>query len=242
MIYFIDGSKDAFFTAFLRAYYDENAFLSSSQCQLSLGQESIFVKADPTLARRVEKRFMQLDRKSMKDLDYFLRSGDARREQIAFRYFLLLAKNGRPVRSMLSHPDVLAAEECIRKISHEIERMHGFLRFMESASGALYAPISPDNDIVDLLLPHFRDRLQSYPFVIHDVKRQKAAIYDGAHTFFAPLSRAEIVLSADECAWQALWRRYYREVNIPSRERLTQMRRCLPVRYWKFMTEFHETE
>lgn len=242
MIYFIDGSREAFLTAFLRAFYDENALITSSQCQLTLGQETIFINADPDIAQRVLKRFVQLDKKCIKELDYLLRSGDKRREQIAFGYFMEIAKNGCPVRNMLANPAVLAAEECIRKISAELDRMYGFVRFMESASGALYAPISPDNDISDLLLPHFCARLPEYPFVIHDVPRHKAAIYDGKNRFCAPLDHAEIVLSADEEAWKTLWQRYYRAVNIPSRERLKQMRGYLPVRYWKFMPEFQDSE
>ena len=55
--------------------------------------------------------------------------------------------------------------------------------------------------------------------------------------FTAPLTKAEIVLSADEEGWQALWRQYYASVNIPSRKRLRQMKGYMPVRYWKFMPE-----
>ena len=84
----------------------------------------------------------------------------------------------------------------------------------------------------------FRSRLPRFPFVIHDVKRKKAAVWDTEHSFLAPLDRAEIVIAADEDAWQKLWKRYYDSVNIPSRERLKQMRGYLPVRYMKFMPEF----
>ena len=41
----------------------------------------------------------------------------------------------------------------------------------------------------------------------------------------------------DENNWQKLWQRYYASVNIPSRERLKQMKGYMPVRYWKFMPE-----
>ena len=178
----------------------------------------------------------------MEDLDYLLRSGMDGHEQVAFRYFKLLAEKKAPVRDMLAEEEVLLASECIRKVTYEIHRMHGFVRFLESASGALYAPLSPDNDVVDLLVPHFRARLPEFPFVLHDVKRKKAAVYDGKNTFLAPLERAEVMLSADEQAWQALWQRYYRSVNIPQRERLKQMKGYMPVRYWKFMPEFSSRE
>ena len=158
--------------------------------------------------------------------------------QTAFRYLLLIAKRGGPVRGMLSHPDVLKAEQALRRVSHEIDRMKGFVRFRESASGALYAPLSPDNDIVDLLARHFSKRLPEYPFVLHDVRRKKAAVWDGEHLFLAPLQQAEVMLSADEEGWQKLWKTYFSAVNIPSRERIRQQNGYLPKRYRKFMTEF----
>ena len=237
MIYFFDGSKDAFLTAFLLAYRDEDALLTTGSRQLTLGQESIFVRADPEKARRCEARLSELDKGCMHDLAILLRSGEESRGQIAYDYFKLIATRKRPVRGMLSEDAVIAASECMRRVTFEVHRFKGFVRFMESESGALYAPISPDHDICDLLVPHFRSRIPEIPFVIHDVRRAKAAIWDGEHVFVAPLSKAEIVLSADEQGWQALWRRYYASVNIPSRKRLKQMKGYMPVRYWKFMPE-----
>ena len=238
MTYLTDGTKECFLTAFLLAFSDGDALVSSSPTQLSLGQKTVFVSADAARAARAEERLLSFDKDCMNDLSLLLRSGMSGREQIAFRYFRLLAQQKRPVRDMLAEEDILSASECIRKVTHEIHRLHGFVRFLESASGALYAPLSPVNDVVDLLVPHFRARLTGYPFVLHDVGRRKAAVYDGTHVFTAPLDRAEVALAADEEAWQNLWRKYYRSVNIPSRERLKQMRGYMPVRYWKFMPEF----
>ena len=237
MIYFYDGSKEAFLTAFLIAFSDDDAVLTSGNKQIGLGQQTVFVRADKARARRAEERFLQLDKKSMHDLDTLLRSGAENKDTVAYQYMKMIAARGMPVREMLAEDAICAAAECMRRVGFEVHRMLGFLRFIESASGALYAPVSPDNDICDLLVPHFRARLPEYPFLIHDVKRKKAAVYDGKNTFTAPLASAEVVLSADEAAWQNLWKQYYRSVNIPSRERLRQMRGYMPVRSWKFMPE-----
>lgn len=238
MIYFYDGSKQGFLTALALSFRDEQAVLTAGNKQLSLGQQTVFVATDAARAAAVEKRLLSFDGHCMLDLDTLLRSGDDDKDAVAFAYFRLLAQEKRPVRDMLAEPAALAAAECMRRLGTELHRLRGFIRFMESASGALYAPCSPDHDIIDLLLPHFRARLPHYPFVLHDVGRKKAAVYDGAHAFTAPLERAEVLLSADEQAWQALWREYYQSVNIPERERLKQMRGYLPVRYRKFMNEF----
>ena len=83
MIYFYDGTKEAFFTAFLLAYDDPDAVLASAQKQLSIGQETTFVCADPARAARVERRFSELDRDCIRELDLMLRSGEPDRDNIA---------------------------------------------------------------------------------------------------------------------------------------------------------------
>lgn len=241
MLYVFDGTQTGFLTAFVRAFADEDAVLSSKKTQLLLGQEPCFIDADARIAQKAAERLTAFDRHALEDLDQLLRSGMENNEQLAFRYFRLLARLKRPVGKRLAEPDVFAAVECMKKVGCELHQMHGFVRFMETESGALYAPISPDNDICDLLVPHFRARLPEYSFVIHDVARKKAAVYDGKNTFVAPLPRADVLLSANEQGWQSLWKNYYRSVNIPSRERLKQMRGYMPVRYWKYMPEKQES-
>ena len=237
MLYQFDGTKNGFLTAFTKAYLDEDALLSSKQIQLCIGQGQVCVETDNTLAEKVENRLLSFDRYCMEDLDILLRSGMENNEQIAFRYLRLLAKTKEPVGKRLAELDVFHAVECIKKVRYEIHRFHGFIRFMETASGALYAPFSPDNDICDLLAPYFQRRFPNLPFVLHDVKRGIATVYDGKSIFTAPLNEAQILLSANETEWQALWKSYYAAVNIPSRERLQQMKGYMPVRYWKFLPE-----
>ena len=238
MIYLYDGTIEGFLTAFLSAYSSAQAMIASDGFQLPIGAQAVTVATDFEKAEKAKKRLLSFDRASMHDLAYILRSGDADKDEVALNYCSLLAQKKRPVREMFSFEAVRRADECIRRVTLEIHRMHGFIRFFETESGALYAAFSPDNDIADLLIPHFRARLPHFPFVIHDVKRKKAAVWDTQSSFLAPLDQAEVVISADEDGWQNLWKQYYESVNIPSRERLKQMRGYLPVRYMKFMPEF----
>lgn len=241
MVYCFDGSKYGFLSALLIAFPDPAAIVTSGREQIPLGMTAIDVPNDFVRAKKAEERLLSFDRDFDFDLDRLLRCGMADKEQVAFRYFRLLAQEKRPVAKRLANSDVFTAVEYIKKVGHEIHKMHGFIRFMETESGALYAPFSPDNDICDLLVPHFRARLPQFPFVLHDVKRQKAAVYDGKNTFVAPLAQADILLSADELGWQNLWKKYYGAVNIPCRERLKQMRGYMPQRYWKFLPERQES-
>lgn len=240
MTYFYDGSHAGFLTAFWAAFSDNEAIITSAQRQLILGQEAVFVETNAERTKKAEARLLSFDKYCMQDLNFLLRCNDELRDQAAFEYLRLIATKKRPVRDMLAEDAVITTSNLLYKVKHEAERFRGFVRFMESASGALYAPIAPDHDICDLLVGHFRARIPNFPFVIHDVKRKKAAVYDGKNVFRAPLEDAEVVLSATEEAWQALWKNYFEHVNIVERERLKQQRGYLPVRYRKFMPEFYD--
>jgi probable DNA metabolism protein len=242
MIYIYDGTINGFLTAFVTAYSDENTFITSKQAQLPLGSPPVFIQTDIARAERAENRLLAFDKECISDLDILLRCGISDSEQVAFQYLRALAKQKRPVRSQMAIPEVFSAIQYIKKVCLEIHKFHGFIRFMETENGVLYAPFSPDNDICDLLTPHFRNRFPQFPFVLHDVKRKKAAIYDCRNSFVMPLEEANVLLSANEADWLALWKEYYQAVNIPQRARPKQMRGYMPVRYWKFLPETQNKE
>lgn len=238
MFYLFDGTKEGFLTAFVEAFADSQAQLLSPDCQLVIG-ETKKVETDLKKAEKAEKRLSSFDCSFPYQLDRLLRSGEEKGIETAFRYTRYLAQEKTVVKNRLAVPEVFAAMQLIKKINFEIHRLHGFVRFMECQNGVLYAPITPDNDICDLLLPHFRSRFPQLPFLLHDIKRKKAAVYDGKGCYLLPLEKADILLSDNESDLQALFQRYYQAVNIPSRERIKQMKGYMPVRYWKFLPELH---
>ena len=238
MVYFYDGTKYGFLTAFLQAFTDKSAMLfSGAFTQLPLGQAVWQVDTDEKLAKKAETRLLSFDNGCINELALLLRAKEKNGEQIAFNYLCFLATCKRPVREELTEKCVFDAQTLLKKIRLEIHRLHGFIRFMQTENGVLYAPFSPDYDVCDLLLPHFRARLTDIPLVLHDVFRKKACFYDGKTAFVAPLDKTDVLLSNDETAWQTLFQKYYQAVNIPERERLKQMNGYMPKRYQKFMTE-----
>lgn len=234
-VFITDGTAEGFYTAVFAAYREESAVITSSNNrQLSFDTEIISVETDMAKAARVRAK---LDRFAAGDIDLALRSNDSLKEQSAFEYIKLLVTKGRPVRKMLAEPAVIKITEIIERVTGELHRMKGFLRFMETANGVLYAPYSPDNDITDLIAPHFKARLGAHSFVIHDVKRKIAALSDGKVWFMAEVGDAEIYLSEYEKVFENLWKKYYASVNIKERPHEKQMKGYMPVRYWKFLPE-----
>ena len=237
-VFLTDGTADGFYTAVFYAYREGDALITSQKdLQLTFDSTLINVTAEADKSARVQRRLNSFDAYATGDIDLALRSNLKTKEQTAFEYLKLIVKHGHAVRKMFSLAAVTEMSELTGKVTTEIHRMKGFIRFKVTAGGTMYAPYSPDNDITDLLVPHFKARLGKLPFVIHDVRRGKAALCDGRHWIMTEAGSAEIELAEDERAFEALWQKYYRSINIKERPHEKQMKGYMPVRYWKFLPE-----
>ena len=237
-IYVCDGSPVCFFTAVFDAFKENQCLITSeSDLQLSLDSEVIRVNADENKALRVKRGIEKYDGEAVYEIITVLRSCDSLKEQIAFEYIKRIMERKTPIKKAYNLPEVIEFNDIFHKITNEVHRIKGFLRFMESASGAFYAPYSPDNDITELLMPHFAERFKSQRFVIHDLKRKIAGMYDGHEWIMGYAGEAEIYLSEYERAFETLWKKYYKAVNIEERPHEKQMKNSMPVRYWKYLPE-----
>lgn len=237
-IFITDGTVTAFFTAVFDAYREKECIITSdTQIQLSFDSEVIRVTGDREKNERVQTAVEKYDKYAIDEIVLSLRSGDTLKEQIAFEYLKKLMQVKTPINKMLSLPQVIEFDELVKRVTFEVHRCKGFLRFMESQEGVLYAPYTPDNDITDLLMPHFAERFKSERFVIHDLKRKIAGMYDGNEWVTGFAGEAEVYLSEYERAFKNLWKKYYNSVNIKERPHIKQMKGYMPVRYWKFMPE-----
>ncbi len=237
-IFITDGSSECFYTAVFYAFKQRDAIITSDEnVQLTFDSEVTRVECERDKSERVCAKIRSIDRHAESDIDLMLRSCDALREQTAFEYVKLLVLYSHPVKNMLSLPAVLEANRIIDGVRNETHRFTGFLRFMETEQGILYAPYSPDNDVTDLLMPHFTARFKNEKFVIHDLLRKYAAMYDGNDWISGEAGEAEVYLSQYEKSFETLWKKYYSAVNIESRRHVRQMKGYMPVRYWKFLPE-----
>lgn len=241
-IFITNGTPAAFFTAVFDAFPEKECVITSDTLvQLSFDSEVIRVEYDGEKCERVRKGIAKYDRLAEEQIAMALRSCDPLKEQIAFEYIKKLMSVKAPISKRLNIPEVIEFNDIVYKVTGETHRLKGFLRFMESLGGALYAPYSPDNNITDLLMEHFAERLKSERFVIHDLKRKIAGMYDGHEWITGYAGEAEIYLSEYEKAFENLWKKYYGAVNIKERPHEKQMKGYMPVRYWKFLPEKRES-
>lgn len=239
--FLVDGGEDCFYTAVFDAYRQRESIITSERnLQLGFENQVIEIKTDQEKATRVKNRLNQYDPLAADEISLMLRSCEGIKEQTAFEYIKLIVERKGPVRTMSNLPAVIEALDVKGKVLTEVHRLNGFLRFMENEKGVLYAPCSPDNDIIDLLALHFAERFKSLQFVIHDVKRKIAAMYDGRNLVMFDADGADVYLSEYEKTFENLWKLYYKSVNIAERPHEKQMKGYMPVRYWKFLPEKHD--
>ena len=236
-VFICNGTPQCFFTAVFDAYRETECIISSASVQIPLGGTVETVFADLEKSRRVQAKINAYDGEAVDDISLVLRSCSPLKEQVAFEYIKEIMRRKTAVKKAFNLPQVVDFNDLLYKITGETHQFKGFIRFMECANGVLYAPYSPDNNITDLLMPHFAARLGELKFVIHDVKRGIAGIHNGKEWILGYAGATEIMLSDDVRGFGTLWKKYYKSVNVSERPHERQMKRSMPVRYWKFLPE-----
>ncbi len=243
--YFFDGTKNGLLTCIFESFYDRRIpdDVTTECVQCGLLDEIVTIKTDNEKAERVYKCLKNCKTKYLvSDFNLTFRSGEKKRFKVLFDYLNVAISNKNiDVSKAFALPEIQAFTDLKNHIYTETHRFKGFLRFMETEKGFYYACYEPDNDITELLVPHFTARLQS-PFIIHDIKRNILALCDGKR--YKILNGGDngvtVFMSESEENFLDLWQQYYKSINIEERKNLRQMRNYMPERYWKNLSEKQE--
>lgn len=157
---------------------------------------------------------------------------------IIYEYLELGWKVGAKVDSYLSDDRVLKVHKIRQRVDLEVHRMMGFVRFRLLQGGIYYAPVEPDNNILPLIVPHFSRRLADQNWIIHDVGRNLAALYNKKEWIIIDAC-LEAIPETDKSdfTYQELWKQFYNSISIKERFNPTLHKCLLPKRYWRHLTE-----
>lgn len=243
--YFFDGTKNGLLTCIFESFYDRQIpdDVATECVQCGLLDEIVTIKTDNEKAERVYKCLKNCKTKYLvSDFNLTFRSGEKSRFKVLLDYLNVAISNKNiDVSKAFALPEIQAFTDLKNRIYTETHRFKGFLRFMETEKGFYYACYEPDNDITELLVPHFTERLQS-PFIIHDIKRNILALCDGNRykILNGEDNGVTVFMSESEEIFLDLWQQYYKSINIEERKNLRQMRNYMPERYWKNLSEKQE--
>ncbi len=269
-VYVFDGTMDGLLTAVFYAFYlkEQPELLLAKGDALPLFCERTYqVNTDDEKARRVwvglEKK---LNREALRLISVSWLSELRELNTPLFLYICKVFRQGDISRNF-ADADVLAVTNIARRVLHEQLRMKQFIRFQKAKDGTYLGVVSPDHNVLPLVIDHFQDRFNDQPWLIYDAKRHYGYYYsltpgpspkgegsnkrEGSNmpirvTFeneaSVPfdLSNGKLnadVLSENDQLFQDLWRTYFKAICIKERMNPKKQLSDMPRRYWKYMTE-----
>ena len=242
LVYVYDGSFEGLLTAIFEAYYRKQvpaAVLSAESLQQDFFAQYVHIETDPVKSDRVYSSIWQnISEEALKNVYHVFLSEDPEAGTLIYRYLKLGWKMGNRVDMHLSDETVFKVMEINRRLGFEVHRLMGFVRFRQVAGGIFYSPISPDSNVVELLAPHFAERLSDQMWIIHDIKRELAALYNKKTWIVSEFTAEEVPEDTEaEIKYSRLWKEFFNTLAIPSRINPRLQRQLMPRRYWKHLTE-----
>jgi hypothetical protein len=138
------------------------------------------------------------------------------------------------------NPAVRTVLAAAYRVSREIHRLMGLLRFNPGGDGSYRARCGPDHFVLPALAEHFYRRFGESPWIIIDEKRRIALVRE---------SRVEPRLipwmgpsgeNSGADPWEALWRHYHQVINNEQRKNPELQKQFMPRRYWKYLPEMRD--
>ncbi|MCX7711678.1 MAG: TIGR03915 family putative DNA repair protein [Clostridia bacterium] len=242
MIYLYDGSFEGLLTAIFEAYYrkeNPEKILRNKALQQTLFEEYIHIPTDEIKADKVYDSIRsKISHQALQHAYYTYLSDFEDAGTWIYRYLQLGWKMGHKVDYHLADDRVLTVHNTSRKVFGESHLLLGLVRFKKLSSDLFYAPIEPAHNIVSLIAPHFSSRLADQNWIIHDVKRNMAALYNKVEWVITELdANPNLTVDEEEQAYQGLWKQYFESIAIRSRVNPDLQKRHMPRRYWKYLTE-----
>jgi probable DNA metabolism protein len=240
MDYLYDGSFSGLLTCIHENYYGVRAggIYPAADYQVSIITPFKLLATDEKKAMAVYEGIQtKISEEALERIYRVHLSWHKEKENIILAYVRLGFKKGSCISAMHAHPVVLAMQDLDHKVSFEKVRLLGLIRFSE-INNLLYCAVEPDHDVLELMADHFADRFKNENLIIFDKRRHKAIFCAGGKWYIFAFSPDEIPgFEQEEKRYQILWKAYFEHIAIKERINPRCQKRCMPVRYWKNLTE-----
>lgn len=241
--YIYDNTFEGLLTSIFYAYScKENCIITKSKDYIpSLLNEVIDISTEYDKFERVYKSIIdKLNDEILRNIYYLYLSDFSDSDSLTLKYLKLCYKYGTNINLAKNNDIIILVDKYTKKVTGEAHRFNGFVRFKEIAPLSFYASIEPDHNILPLILNHFTNRFSDQNFIIHDLKREIAIVYNkesAAITEFLKEDAKILNSFKQEGVYESLWKTFYDSVNIKERKNHRLRNQHMPKRYWHHLTE-----
>lgn len=182
LILIYEDSFEGFLTAIYYAFYskeDISSIDTNSYDDVDMLTTVKYLETDLEKYKKVKTAIVtKIDPLALSKIYSLYLSNHKNKGIICYKYLKTAFKIGRDIHKHL-YLDVVREIDLIeRRVSLEAHRFTGFVRFSLINNKFLYSPIEPDNNILELISPHFQRRFSNEYWIIHDIKRNIASVYN----------------------------------------------------------------
>lgn len=238
-----DSSFEGFLTATFYAYSEkEDCHITKFKDYVpNLIFEPIQINTELDKFERVYNSIKtKLSPNILRNIYYLYLSESPSCEDLALSYLRLCYQYGVNINLAKNNSIISSVDNLCRKVSHESHRFTGFVRFHEISPLCFYAQIEPDHHILPLIENHFTTRFSDQNFIIHDLKREMALVYNQSDSYLRKLTLEENDLLKSYISndrFETLFKAFYNSVTIPERANPKLQKTFVPTRYWKHLSE-----
>lgn len=239
-IYLYDGSFEGFLTAVFDCYKKQGVIRKENTFVPDMFATPISVQTDFEKADRV---WMALSKKLSEGglhqyFSAFLSELPVIEDQL-LSYTRYIFENQSSIEHDFGNAFVLFVAQTARKVHREKHRMEAFVRFQLTKDGIYFSLVSPDFNVLPVIIKHFKDRYADQRWMIYDRVRNYGIYYDleKVDTVWMEMDKQEGIWDPNENDYQALWQTYYKGANIASRVNRKLQLQHMPKRYWKYLPE-----
>lgn len=251
MQYIYDGTYEGLLTAVFESFerhHFQVQLVASSAFTGSLFDAHEHIVSQPEKATRVMKGLQKkLAPAEIKKLYWVFLSEDAKAHNALFYMVQCVFRKQPNIFDHYGDAQVLYFHQMYTKVGRERHRMQAFIRFQKSTDGLFYCMISPDFNVLPLIVRFFKNRYADQPWLIYDIQRNYGLYYDLHQVVEVTLSKEEshslstqntsIEVDDKEVHFQKLWQNYFKSTNIEARRNMKLHLQHVPRRYWKYLTE-----
>ena len=242
-VFIHEPTFEGLLSAIYDAYYSPikpDIIYSKLVYEENLIDDVIIINSDEAKFQKVYSAIINKISKSVLNKIYYVFLSETKESSnMIYNYVRMGFKLGKDVELYKNNDIVLYMDKTSKRVHDEYHRFTGFVRFKE-INNILYSSISPVFNILPMLADHFKNRLSNEYFIIHDIKRDIALVYNKEYYYLTNLSETQkdiLINTPDEGEYENLWKQYFESVNIEERKNPRLQKRMMPRRYWGNMTE-----
>ena len=237
-----ENTFEGFLTAIYYAFYSKEdiySIVTKDEVSFNLLATIKEIQSEEDKYKKVKTSIVsKIDPLSLSKIYKVFLSNEKDKGLLCYNYLKKAFKLGTKIHEHIYLDEVRKIDLICRRVSLESHRFTGFIRFKSIQDKFLYAVAEPDNNILELISPHFQRRFPNEYWIIHDKKRNIASVYNKISWEIIEMNSSLIdIIENYKDNFEDLWRGYFKATTIVERTNLKLQKRQMPKRYWNNLVE-----